>query len=866
MKITLTAALTCLTLSFFGQSYIGEQLLQILDRGDEEPVRILITLNDQLDIDSLRTAWQQNPVALNERPRIILEKLDKVSAASQRRVIDLLDNLDHSYQLIQKLKIVNMLAVVVHPEVIPDLAAHPDVRSVTLDISPFRLIEPVEMQPANQRAENGSEPGLEVIGTRQMWNLGYTGRGRLAYSVDTGIWPDHPALKRQWKGHRYPLDECWLPWDRLTPGDKANSHGSHTTGTILGLDTMTHDTIGAAFNAYFIATDPVVSNLGDVRPLSDYVFTYQWCLNPDGDILTHDDVPDAINNSWGRQPDEESPYCDEDMTQMFQVLEMAGIANLSSAGNEGPAPQTMSVPHNISINEVNSFTLGSVNGNSSTLPISDFSSRGPGQCGGEGSLLIKPEVVAPGQSVRSCVDQEEYASYSGTSMACPHGVGAVLLLKEAFPNLPGSVILEALYYTAIDLGEPGEDNTYGMGVINVFDAYNYLINEGHIPVPPNQSPHDLVISEVVAPQPGATCDNSIASNIRVKNSGTEIISGFQVSFGVAGSTYLIADIDEVLVPNQEMVIALPLYTTEVTGSIEMYYRADLYEDVEEIDFHNNQIISRINIKEQVGLPYTETFEAENFNTAHWHNINPDNAMSWELFETDGLFESEQSARMNLYDYSPRASQADDLVGPQIEMPAGGNVYLAFDLAYQVRNGPDLIHDSLSLWLATECDLSDQQMIYEKGGADLSTYDISTHDFVPTEGEQWRHEVIDISDYVGAEVIIPVFRSINRKGNNLYIDNVAVYQDSNPLGVAAEAESVFNLFPNPSNERVTIAFAGNQSNVRINVFDATGRKVLTEEFKHVSNRVDLSVDHLVRGMYVILIDTDAATEALRMVKQ
>jgi hypothetical protein len=73
-------------------------------------------------------------------------------------------------------------------------------------------------------------------------------------------------------------------------------------------------------------------------------------------------------------------------------------------------------------------------------------------------------------------------------MACPHVAGSIALLKEAFPNATGHEIKLALYYTAKetpadlagnDPGEDpgsnsGEDHTFGMGVIDVFDAYRYL--------------------------------------------------------------------------------------------------------------------------------------------------------------------------------------------------------------------------------------------------------------------------------------------------------------------------------------------------------------------------------------------------------
>ena len=69
-------------------------------------------------------------------------------------------------------------------------------------------------------------------------------------------------------------------------------------------------------------------------------------------------------------------------------------------------------------------------------------------------------------------------------MAAPHVSGALLLLKEAFPNLSGEALMLALYYTCTDLGIPGEDNNYGMGVISLPAAYEYLIQRGHTPTPP----------------------------------------------------------------------------------------------------------------------------------------------------------------------------------------------------------------------------------------------------------------------------------------------------------------------------------------------------------------------------------------------
>jgi subtilisin family serine protease len=97
---------------------------------------------------------------------------------------------------------------------------------------------------------------------------------------------------------------------------------------------------------------------------------------------------------------------------------------------------------------------------------------------------MKPNVLAPGVNVRSCIRNGEYASYQGTSMAGPHVAGAVALIISANPELAGQVeaIETILEETAVPKFDPQEcggtpgnahpNNTYGHGRIDVFAAVN----------------------------------------------------------------------------------------------------------------------------------------------------------------------------------------------------------------------------------------------------------------------------------------------------------------------------------------------------------------------------------------------------------
>ncbi|MCF0206620.1 MAG: S8 family serine peptidase, partial [Bacteroidales bacterium] len=217
--------------------------------------------------------------------------------------------------------------------------------------------------------------------------------------------------------------------------------------------------------------------------VSEFFEVYEWVLNPDGNEETTNDVPRVINNSWGYDYEIAAEFnaCSLPESSIVETLEVAGICSPFSAGNEGPGVSTVGYPAMLAYNVVNPMSVAAI---TATNAIANFSSRGPSTCVDEESALkIKPEVAAPGVNVRSCVGANSYNNLQGTSMACPHVSGALLLLAEAFPMASARELKESLYYTAIDLGDEGEDNTFGRGLIDCLAAFNYLA-QTYQPVPP----------------------------------------------------------------------------------------------------------------------------------------------------------------------------------------------------------------------------------------------------------------------------------------------------------------------------------------------------------------------------------------------
>lgn len=341
---------------------------------------------------------------------------------------------------------------------VDDIASLLELEGVKEIISNLSLVfeEPIESSVASDVSMTASVQ-LDQLGVPELWSRGLTGAGRLVCSFDTGVEWDHPALVDKWRGNQSSLTATWFSskYPDSKPQD-ASGHGTHTMGIMVGRDDA--DTIGVAFDAEWISAGVIDQGYSLSATIADILAAFEWALNPDGDLSTTSDVPDVIVNSWGLPKTLFTP-CDGTFWDAIDNIEAAGVVTIFAAGNEGPDRSSMRSPANRASTPTNSFSVGAV---SESNQVASFSSRGPSTCGGE----IKPEVVAPGMSVRSSYKGGGYRLMSGTSMAAPYIAGMVALARQYNPDATVEEIKNAIMQSAADLGTPGEDNDYGYGLPN----------------------------------------------------------------------------------------------------------------------------------------------------------------------------------------------------------------------------------------------------------------------------------------------------------------------------------------------------------------------------------------------------------------
>ncbi len=480
----------------FSQADITTRLYdKMFDSNPNDYIKTLVMLKDQVDLERLDKQLYEEKVLPAERSQIVIRALMDKAEKTQSQLIEYFTQKSNEGKVFsfRSFWIANMFAIEAKREVISELAANPDVELLDLD-DELDWDRPYDVSPANSDNSMASEPGLNIIKANQLWALGYTGAGRLVMHIDTGVNINHAALSSKWRGNNGA--QWYHAWfDPISPTSSlpfdCGSHGTHTMGIMCGM--VPGDTVGVAPDAQWISAG--ITDCPGANYPSMNIAAFQWAMNPDSNISTTNDVPDVISCSW--QDPNSNPQCSSIYVQTMNALETAGIGVVFSAGNSGPGASTITPPKNINTDEVNIMCVGNINGTSylggNNNPISSGSSRGPSTCGGVGSLLIKPEVVAPGTSIRSTIPTG-YGNMSGTSMASPHVGGAIALLKQVAPNLTGHQIKMALYNTAIDLGTVGEDNTYGKGLIDVYAAYQVILSQ--IPVELSSFSANVVRDEV----------------------------------------------------------------------------------------------------------------------------------------------------------------------------------------------------------------------------------------------------------------------------------------------------------------------------------------------------------------------------------
>ena len=266
----------------------------------------------------------------------------------------------------------------------------------------------------------------------------YTGKGIGVCILDTGIYEHIDFTGRMWTFYDL-VDFNRSPYED-------NGHGTHVAGLVAGDGTASMGKYRGAAPGCGIISLKVLDRYG-TGSQDDVLRALRWIREYRQQYRIR-----VVNISVGTTCNSKRNHAR--LLESVEQLWDEGVVVVTAAGNQGPRPGSITAPG--SSKKV--ITVGS----SDLLEgRSAISGRGP-----TAECVCKPDIVAPGNKIMSCVPGKPY-SYgvkSGTSMSTPLVTGAIACALEKNPALTNTDIKTMLMNSAEDMGLP--QNLQGWGKFN----------------------------------------------------------------------------------------------------------------------------------------------------------------------------------------------------------------------------------------------------------------------------------------------------------------------------------------------------------------------------------------------------------------
>jgi len=249
-------------------------------------------------------------------------------------------------------------------------------------------------------------------------------------------------------------------------------------------------------------------------------------------------------------------------------------------------------------------------------------------------------------------------------------------------------------------------------------------------------------------------------------------------------------------------------------------------------------------------PFVEDFESGIFPSVQTYVENPDDDITWsEIGGISGPSGANTTvAFVNNFSYN-EVGEEDFFYTIAIDLTGSPNALLTFDVAY--REYSTNLSDQMRIDISTDCGATYTQ-IYFKDGATLTTGANTTANWSPGSAADWRNDAVDISSFIGSEIILR-FVNINGYGNNLFIDNINVDMS---FGVNdLEDEFIWSILPNPAKDQLVISLEqALDENMQLELIGLDGKLLLSEQLSAGSQTKTVGLDGIAAGIYIVRLQS------------
>ncbi len=317
-------------------------------------------------------------------------------------------------------------------------------------------------------------------------------------------------------------------------------------------------------------------------------------------------------------------------------------------------------------------------------------------------------------------------------------------------------------------------NIFTRGQVERFDAVLAnsprrigLVNN-RATVVPQLDDLDLAISQIIEPGE-AICAPVITPAVEIQNAGTTTITSARIEFRLNNQVVENRRFTLNLSTTDRAVVEFSEFNAPLTQNQYTFRIIQVNDQSDENPENNESSVTPV-IQGEISLPYT--FPNQQF-PAGWIVSNPDRSFTWETTSLTLNGQSEQAIYIRHYEYEG-PGQLDYFISPQIDLAKYPNAQLVFELAHGPYNQPGF-QDELTIAIGEACeDIFDLvNPPYQKSGTRLETSTPTIEEFVPVSNNQFRTELVNLSEFSDLGKIRIAFVTKNSYGNNIYIKNIRI---------------------------------------------------------------------------------------------
>jgi len=285
-------------------------------------------------------------------------------------------------------------------------------------------------------------------------------------------------------------------------------------------------------------------------------------------------------------------------------------------------------------------------------------------------------------------------------------------------------------------------------------------------------PNDLGLRKILSPDI-TSCGGTIIPSVEVRNYGTNTITSAQIEFKLDGVSKQIKNASLNLSALAITNIEFDPINLAAPGSNLVTFEILLTNGTTDGKASDNLISHTSKIPPFANAPLFEFF---NSSPADWTITNPDLRQTWQNITANNGEANNKAMYINFYDYEEKGV-IDQLKSPVLNLNSIPTAVLSFDISHANFPGASL-SDRLKIIVISNCDadLSNGVEIFNKSGTELATTSTTASSFAPTNAAQWRTESISLTPFKESGKIQIAFVAQNGNGNNLYLDNVFIFEN------------------------------------------------------------------------------------------